>query len=143
LLSKKERIGLLTERQLEILNLRKNNMSYDEIAKRLGTTPENVYILEKRALRNLKLAFETIKAAVAGNIVMKVKFKKGTKLVNIPPLLVSKADEAGIKLKGNFTKIFDDIRYSVPDSISKNELVKDVYVYVMSDGTFFIASEDL
>jgi Tfx family DNA-binding protein len=142
-LSKKERIGLLTERQLEILNLRKNNMSYDEIAKRLGTTPENVYILEKRALRNLKLAFETIKAAVAGNIVMKVKFEKGTKLVKIPPLLVSKADEAGIKLKGNFTKIFDDIRYSVPDSISKNELVKDVYVYVMSDGTFFITSEDL
>jgi Tfx family DNA-binding protein len=142
-LSKKERIGLLTERQLEILNLRKNNMSYDEIAKRLGTTPENVYILEKRALRNLKLAFETIKAAVAGNIVMKVKFEKGTKLVNIPPLLVSKADEAGIKLKGNFTKIFDDIRYSVPDSISKNELIKDVYFYVMSDGTFFIASEDL
>lgn len=142
-MSKKERIGLLTERQLEILNLRKNNMSYDEIAKRLGTTPENVYILEKRALRNLKLAFETIKAAVAGNIVMKVKFEKGTKLVNIPPLLVSKADEAGIKLKGNFTKIFDDIRYSVPDSISKNELIKDVYFYVMSDGTFFIASEDL
>ncbi|MGC8600043.1 MAG: Tfx family DNA-binding protein, partial [Nitrososphaeria archaeon] len=110
-MSKKERIGLLTERQLEILDLRKRNMSYDEIAKKLGTTPENVYILEKRALRNLRLAFETIKASVAGNIVMKVKFEKGTKLVNIPPALVSKADEAGIKLKGNFTKIFDDIRY--------------------------------
>jgi len=142
-LSKKQRIGLLTERQLEILDLRKRNMSYDEIAKKLGTTPENVYILEKRALRNLRLAFETIKAAVAGNIVMKVKFEKGTKLVNIPALLVSRADEAGIKLKGNFTKIFDDIRYSVPDSISKNELVKDIYVYIMSDGTFFIASENL
>ncbi|MGC8593931.1 MAG: Tfx family DNA-binding protein [Nitrososphaeria archaeon] len=142
-MSKKERIGLLTERQLEILDLRKRNMSYDEIAKKLGTTPENVYILEKRALRNLRLAFETIKAAVAGNIVMKVKFEKGTKLVNIPPALVNKADEAGIKLKGNFTKIFDDIRYSVPDSISKNELVKDIYVYIMSDGTFFIASENL
>ncbi len=140
---KKEKIGLLTERQLQVLSMRKMGKKHEEIAKELGTSPENIYILEKRALKNLKTAFDTIKAAISGNVVLKIKVEKGTKLIEVPSLLIKKADEAGIKLKGNFTKIYDDIHYEASGSVKGNEVVKDIYVYILTDGSFYVLSEDL
>ncbi|MGC8569369.1 MAG: Tfx family DNA-binding protein [Nitrososphaeria archaeon] len=142
-MARKERLGLLTSRQLHILRLRRLGKGYDEIAKELGTTPENIYIIEKRALRNLKLAFDTIRVATSGDIVLKIKIPAGTKLVNVPPMITSRADEAGIKLRGNFTKIFDDIRYGALGAVKGNVLEKDIYVYVLSDGSFYVFSENL
>ena len=46
----RKKYGLLTERQLEILRLRREGLNYKAIAKKLKTTPENIMILEKRFL---------------------------------------------------------------------------------------------
>jgi Tfx family DNA-binding protein len=57
------RYGFLSELQFKVLQLRiEKGLSQAEVARTLGTTRENVTIIEKRAERNIRLAEETIQA---------------------------------------------------------------------------------
>ena len=54
------RYGFLTERQMQILRLRKDGMKQGEIASRLGTTRQNIAILEGRAVKKIEEAAMTL-----------------------------------------------------------------------------------
>ncbi|MEM3073930.1 MAG: Tfx family DNA-binding protein, partial [Nitrososphaerales archaeon] len=99
-----KKIGLLTERQIEVLKLRAQGLTQEEVAKKLQTSRENVTILEKRAYQNIKLARETLAALKTFGISTSVVIKPGTHLVDIPRLILDKADEANIKVRANFTR---------------------------------------
>jgi len=128
------RFGLLTERQLEILKLRGQGLTQEEIAKRLGTTRENVTIIERRALQNIKKARETLMAlrnyGVAVNIIIPV----GTHMVDIPRIIINKADEVNIKVKASFIKILEDLRFQAKNKIRKVKVIKPIYVQLMPNG---------
>ena len=140
---KQKSFGLLTEKQLEVLALRKKGLSYKEIAKRLKTTRENIYILEKRGLRNIEIARETIEIAKHQGILCEIQLKEGTRLIEIPKIIVDEADKRNVKLKANFTRIYDEIRYKVPRAIERTKLVKPVVVYITLDGDFWVESQSL
>ncbi|MDG7044163.1 MAG: Tfx family DNA-binding protein [Nitrososphaerota archaeon] len=129
--------GFLTSRQLDVLKLRKSGMSYEDIAERYGTTRENVLILEKRALRNLKMAEATIEAALHEGVAYKVRIPVNTRLIDIPSLVVDFADHNAIRLRANFTKIFDDIRYNLPSAVNSSTTIKPIDMYIMMDGSLF------
>lgn len=139
----RERLGLLTDRQLKVLQLRSMGKKYSEIAQELGVSVESVFITEKRAVKNIRLAFETIRAAVHGGIIHRVEFKAGTRLMEIPVKLFEEADRLGIKINANFTKLYDDIRYEVPGSISGTTLAKDIVAYILFDGSVYFVSKEL
>lgn len=135
---KKKSFGLLTERQLEVLKLRQLGLSYQEIAEKLGTTRENVYILEKRGLKNIEIARATLEVAKHQGILCEIKLKAGTRLIEVPRIIVDEADKRNVKLRANFTRIYDEIRYKVPNAIKGTKLAKDVSVYIMLDGDFWV-----
>lgn len=60
----------------------------------------------------------------------------GTHLVAIPQKLVQLADEKGVKLRGNFTTIYDYIRINASESIEGTRVVKPIKIVVFKDGTF-------
>ena len=59
---------ILTSRQKEILKLRSMHKTQKEIAQILGTSRQNVSILETRAIRNLKAAEEAVAIASKAGI---------------------------------------------------------------------------
>lgn len=137
----RRRRGLLTESQIEVLKLRLSGMSQEEIATRLGTTRQNVSMLERRARRNIGLAEDTLKAYKEIVTVSSVEVEPGTHLVDVPRLVVSAADGAGVKLRGDFSRIYNIIRFNAPDHVEGVNVIKPFTVLVLRDGEIELLTE--
>lgn len=128
--------GLLSELQFKVLQLRiTKGLSQAEVARTLGTTRENVTIIERRARRNIKLAEETLQVYKFLLSVANVKIEAGTHLIDVPGLLIKAGDSYGIKLKVNFTMIYDEIRYKARECISGSSVVKPFTIAIFRDGS--------
>ena len=127
--------GLLSELQFKVLQLRiERGLSQAEIARILGTTRENVTIIEKRAERNVKLAEETIQAYKLLRCVTKVSIEVGTHLVEVPMIVMRAGDSFGVKLNVNFTRVYDEIRFKAGDCVSGSRVVKPFTISIFRDG---------
>jgi len=126
--------GFLSDRQFQVLQLRiEKELSQEEIANMLGTTRENVTIIEKSARRNIKLAEETLQTYRLLLSVAKITIEAGTHLIDIPGIVVKAGDDIGVKLQVNFTRIFDEVRFKAGDCISGSRIVKPFTVTIFSD----------
>jgi len=131
---KRRKYGLLTELQYKVLKLRLQGLTQSEIAKILGTTRENVSILEKRAWENIELARITLniyKELIAKG---KVVINPNTHLVDVPRLVINEADKVNVKLKANFTRIYDEIRFKARECIKGTRVIKPITILIFSDG---------
>jgi len=127
--------GLLSELQFKVLQLRiEKGLSQAEVARMLGTTRENVTIVEKRAERNIRLAEETIQAYKLLLCATKVNVEAGTSLIDVPGIVVKAGDSIGVKLKVNFTRIYDEIRFKAGDCVSGSRVVKPFTIAIFRDG---------
>lgn len=133
----KKAYGLLTERQLEILRLRRQGLSHKEIAEKLHTTRENIMILEKRALRNIELAKATLEFAssLGGGV---VNLEPGTRMVDIPRIVMDEADKMGLKLKADFVRIYNEIRFKVGRNKATGVLRKPIKIYLLPNGDIWV-----
>ena len=128
--------GLLTERQLEILRLRRRGLSYSEVAKKLKTTPENIMILEKRAKRNIELAKTTLEFACSEGGGGRVELKPGTRMVDIPRIVMDEADRIGLKLRADFVRIYNEIRFKI--GRTTGVLKKPIVIYLLPNGDIWV-----
>ncbi len=135
---KRRKIGFLTERQIEVLRLRAKGLTQEEIARLLKTSRENVSIIEKRAQGNIKAARETLAALKTFGVSVTVQIKSCTHLVDVPRIILDKADEANIKVRANFTKIFDEIRFKAGGKVKGTRLVKPITVKILPDGDLIV-----
>lgn len=134
--------GLLSDRQFEVLQFRiEKGLSQAEVASILGTTRENVTIIEKRARRNIKLAEETLQIYRLFLCIAKIKIEAGTHLVDVPGILVKFGDGIGMKLKVNFTRIYDEIKFKARDCVSGRIVVKPFMIAIFKDGNIEVTPE--
>jgi len=127
--------GLLSELQFKVLQLRiEKGLSQAEVARMLGTTRENVTIVERRAERNIRLAEETIQAYKLLLCATEVNVEAGTSLIDVPGIVVKAGDSIGVKLKVNFTRIYDEIRFKAGDCVSGSRVVKPFTIAIFRDG---------
>ncbi len=131
-----KKYGLLTERQYEVLKMRLEGKTQEEVAKVLGTTRENVSIIEKRAWRKFRLAEYTLKIVKNLMAASEVHIPEGTHLINVPSMVVEAANKAGVKLKANFTLIYDEIRFKARACVEGTKIVRPIKVIIFKDGTF-------
>ncbi len=137
-----KRYGLLTERQYTVLKLRIAGKTQEEIARMLGTSRENISIIEKRAWRKVRLAEETLKHVKELLAVTKVTIPAGTHLVQVPGMLIGAADRVGVKLKGNFTRIYDEIRFKAEKCIKGTHVIRPISIVIYRDGSFEVIDEE-
>ena len=129
------RHGLLTELQLKVLELRvKHGLTQEEVAKLLNTTRENVAMIERRARRNVKLAADTLAAYNKLRAAAVVEVKPNTHLVEIPKLVVEAGDRAGVKLKVNFTKVYDEVKFKARSCIEGVRVARPFNIVIYRDG---------
>lgn len=134
----KKRYGLFTEKELAVLKLRARGLTQREVAEILGVSRTTISTIERAALRKVRLAEETINIYRELCSRASLTIKSGTKLVEIPAIILRKADELGVKLKGNFTYIYSQLRYKV--GVKKPVLDRDVKVVIYHDGSFEVLS---
>jgi len=132
----RRKYGLLTEKQYVVLKLRMEGRTQEEIARILNTTRENVSIIEKRAKENIRLAEETLKIYKSLLAAGEVVIRPGTHLVEIPKIVINEADKLKVKLRANFTRIYDEIRYRARECVSGTRVVKPIRIMIFKDGDF-------
>jgi len=129
--------GFLTERQFEVLKLRARGLTQEEIAKILGTSRENVSVLEKRAKEKVEKARETIRAFESLNPV-KIVLPQGLNLFSAPEFVFQKADMHGIKVRYNSTALIGIIRRKAGDKIAVNTIAEPVEIKLLRNGDVII-----
>jgi len=130
----RRKYGFLSDRQFQVLQLRiEKGLSQAEIANMLGTTRENVTIIEKSARRNIKLAERTLQTYRLLLSVAKITIEAGTHLIDIPGMVVKAGDNIGVKLQVNFTRIYDEVSFKAGDCISGSRIVKPFTIAIFRD----------
>ncbi len=131
-------MGLLTQRQIRVLLMRRRGLSQTEVAKQLKTTRENITMLEKRAWQNIDKARSTLVALRTYGLSMPVAIRPGTHLVDIPRIMIDQADKAHIALRANFTRIYEDIRFKAKRSVRGARVAEPLTIWIMPDGDFTV-----
>lgn len=130
--------SLLTERQLQVLQLRKEGRSQAEVADILGTTRSNVSILEKRAHQNIHRAEQTLRQWMMIKAPISLKIKEGTDVFDLPKMIFDAADLRSIELPVTSLDIIVQLRRKSPQLFRKRAVLKDVDVYVTEDGELLV-----
>jgi Tfx family DNA-binding protein len=134
----REKSGSLTKIQLEVLRLRMTGLTQEEVATKLGTTRQNISLVERRARRNLEKAKETITAYRKLRTVATVTLPPTTHLVDVPRMLIDAADLAGVRISVDFSLIYKELKHDAKDSVSGTRITKQVRVDILSDGEVYI-----
>jgi Tfx family DNA-binding protein len=130
--------GLLTERQIEVLKLRAQGYTQKRVAQQIGTSRENVVLLESRAKMNIERARATLDSLRHQGLAVSVDIPKGTHLVDIPRIILNRANRAKIKLGANFTRIYEDMRFKARNHVSGTRVSRPIVVTVYPDGDYSI-----
>ncbi len=126
--------GLLTENQLRVLKLRAQGLTLREIASMLNVSHQSVAAAEKSAIEKIKLAKETLVAYKLATSPIKIIVEPGTKLVDIPRIIVEESDKKKIKVKGDFTLIFKLIRFKARECLEANMIREPVMIVIDQNG---------
>jgi len=128
------RAGLLTKEQLKVLGFRIDGLTQEGIAKRLGTTRQNVSLIERRARGNIEKAEMTLRAYRRLQTTTTVELVPSMHLVDVPRMLVDAADDAGVKISIDFALVYKELRDEAGESISGTRVVRPILLHVLRDG---------
>ncbi len=126
--------GFLTPRQIQIVRMRKAGLKQSEIASRLGTTRQNIAILERRALEKIEQAAITLQMLEAEGAVCIADIQSGTHILDAVRVLIEKADADGIRLKGNMVDLVSWFKSNMEENIISGRVNAGAKVMILADG---------
>ena len=126
--------NVLTRRQAEVLALRERGLAQAAIAERLGTSRANVSSVESSARENVARARETVAFAEALHAPVRVTLETGTDLYDVPNLVYSACDEAGVKVNHTAPEVMKLVSDEAGDAVRGREVKRDLTVGVTSEG---------
>ncbi len=124
----------LTTRQLQIMKLRHGGSSTEEIAREIGTTRQNVTILEKRAHRNLDRAIRTLNAVRDMKISVDFEIAQETHMLDAVKQIVDSADRSGIRLNDNLIGIMTKFKVAMERDLIGGVTQRPITVMMFQDG---------
>lgn len=125
----------LTSRQLQIMRLRHDGLSTERIAGEIGTTRQNVTILEKRAHRNLERAVNTLNAVRDLKISVNFEIPGGIHILDAVREIIDRADRSGIRLRDNLIGLMTRFKVAVDDEMKGGVIQRPITVMMFQDGT--------
>ncbi|MEM1939261.1 MAG: Tfx family DNA-binding protein [Acidilobaceae archaeon] len=125
--------GFLTIKQLEVLKLRAQGYTQNNIADIMKTTRENIAVIERRAKSNLIRAIETIVSYIESVSLAKVEIKKGENTYIAVKRILREANNAKVKLKEHMPEIMDILKRIGGEEDGK--LNTNITVYIQKDGS--------
>lgn len=137
--SVEEGIGsLLTDRQIQVLRLRLQGLSQQEVAEILGTTRSNISILERRAHQNICRAKRTLRDWIMLRAPIYLRAEAGTDVFDMPGMIFEAADRAGMRLPVTSLDIVVQLRRVAPRLFKKRLLQQAADIFVTGDGEVLV-----
>ncbi len=124
----------LSEKQIKVLELRYKGLTLSKIAEIMGTTKANICLIEKKALRNIRRARETINTYIKITAPIKLSFKEDTNIFQAISQIYRNADRKGIKVKFGTAMLLRILRESLADHIEGDVVRIGFEVYVGPQG---------
>jgi HTH-type transcriptional regulator, fmd operon transcriptional regulator len=136
-------LGSLTEKQFRILSLRSRGFSQSEIAGELKLSRASVSMIERRARKKIEQAKQTIKIYNLVQTQHDVTIEVGTRLLEVPMVVLKEADRAGIHLKSNMVEILRIVKSRASDSLSQDgRTIKKISFSFNERGKLLLHTED-
>lgn len=133
--------SFFTERQLQVLQLRLQGLSQQEVADILGTTRSNISILEKRAHQNILRAERTLKQWMMIRAPISLKAEAGTDVFDLPKMIFAAADRRSMRLPVTSLDIIVQLRRKAPGLFKRRALEKDAEIYVTEEGEILLNTQ--
>ena len=125
---------ILTTKQIEVLKLRNKGHSQEEIAKLSGTTKQNIYSIEKMALRNVKRAENTIKFMKLLKAPLWFSVDDNTDLETLARRIYREANEADIHIKYDAISLLTKIREEAMNKVKHRLIIRGFEVGITGEG---------
>ena len=129
---------ILTRRQWQIIELKSRGRSNREIASTIGTSVQNVIVLENRVRKKIKMARNTLDLIDGLYTAGKVEIEGGTHLLDAVKKILEESDRNQIRLTGNLIDLMNTIRVSCHDIIRNGILTERVSIYVDKKGEYSV-----
>jgi Tfx family DNA-binding protein len=126
--------SVLTYRQAEVLALREQGLSQAVIAEYLGTSRANVSSVEASARDNIRKARETVLFAETLRAPVQLTVETGTDLYDVPDLVYSACDEAGVKVTHTAPDLMKLIGDAAGNTVRGREVRHELFIGVTSNG---------
>jgi Tfx family DNA-binding protein len=135
---KKESATFLTDRQVEILKMKKKGMTQADIAKIEKTTRGNICIIEKTALRNVERADNTIKLYKTLEAPVWLTIPVGTDLLDAPKMVFKAADKKRVKVSIDSAMIIVKLKTQVPYKMHGRLITNEIDISADQHGNLTI-----
>jgi Tfx family DNA-binding protein len=132
----------LTERQVEVLELRERGQTQQEVANRLGTTDSNISAIERAAERNIDKARRTLELVRTVRSPLQFSVSSGTSFDDLVASVYSHADDAGIKVTHCRPELYTHLYGVLEECTNQNELKTTVDVGITNEGEVRVFTED-
>ncbi|MCX6681316.1 MAG: Tfx family DNA-binding protein [Methanothrix sp.] len=131
---KEEIKSFLTERQMQVLRLRLQDFSQQEVAKMMGTTRANISKLEQRAHQNIIASRRTIHDWMKVQAPIISQIPAGTDVLRMPDMIFREADLVGIHLPANSLDLIVRLKAKAPFLFKRQRLPRDVVIFITREG---------
>jgi len=130
---------LLTDRQKEVIRLRRQGLTQQQIADRLGTSKANICTIEKSANENIARAKETLEFLYTLDAEELCIVHSGTDLMDAPKQIYVAASHRKIKIRLDTLGLINSIVNSLPEKIHGRQIRDDICVYLNKDGNLYFS----
>ncbi|MGI0092263.1 MAG: Tfx family DNA-binding protein [Nitrososphaerales archaeon] len=129
----------MNQKQLKILKLRARGYTQLETAKELGTTRANVSMIEWRARRKLQKARDTIQAYESIQSSHSVKVESGTKLAEVPLIVLHEGDKRHIHIRSDIIEIVRLVKAMKPSAVRDGKTTRNLEFEINERGKLLIS----
>ena len=124
----------LTERQVEVLELREEGLTQREVAERLGTTGSNVSAIERAAERNVEQARRTLGLIRTIRSPVRLTAEAGTTFDDLIDTVYERGDEDGVKIGYCRPELYAHLFGRLEPHTSRNRLDTEVEIGLTREG---------
>jgi Tfx family DNA-binding protein len=132
----------LTERQVEVLELREQGQTQQEVADRLGTTDSNISAIERAAEQNVEKARRTLELVKTIRSPVQFTVAAGTSFDELVASVYAHGDEAGIQIAYCRPELYTHLFGALEECTKQNELQKPIDVGISTEGEVNVFTED-
>jgi len=132
----------LTERQVEVLELREQGQTQQEVADRLGTTDSNISAIERAAEQNVTKARRTLELVQTIRSPVQFSVAPGTSFDDLVASVYAHGDEAGIKITYCRPELYTHLYGVLEECTKQSELTTTIDVGVTNEGEVRVYTDD-
>ena len=129
----------LTDRQVEVLELREEGDTQREVAERIGTTDSNVSAVERAARENVRKARRTLELARRIRSPGRITVEAGTSFDDLVERIYESGDETGVKIEYARPELDGRLYEQLETHTDRNVLETAVEVTITNDGDVTVA----